>query len=491
MEDSDPTPVATSTATSDSTSATPTALEQLDKGQIRKAVEALLAHSRSRKNGNGLLLNEKENFFLMVVLWKIPSKELRVRLSLPHGIRSDLADVCLFTKDEPNVTPEKTECFYKKLLNNHGIKTISQVIPFRTLKKEYKAYEAKLRLLGSFDLFLTDARIRRLLPSHLGRHFYKRKKVPVPVNLKAKNLSKEINASIGGTVLNISKSGSCSTIRIGHTGMQAQHITENIVAVTKMLSQKLPEKWESVKLLYVKTERSVALPVFSSFVSSRDEAKGVYTPSQKKKEEKKIQKRKEHNEKRKEKKRNKKLMKQASKATSAPTTEVVAAKTSGLPVKDPGPQKKETPKPEKKEPCRVKAPPKVQDESEEEIPLLVPIGETPTKENIEIQKHATGKKSPKKGLGPSTTRGKKRKSIAVLETLKAAEPKGPGKNPGKKPRIKEEVEKERNSQLGKKDPRQTPKKPEAKFFTTANKSARKATHTPKQWPKKPKVLLSA
>lgn len=48
--------------------------------QIKKAVETLLAHSKSRKNANGLLLNENENFFLMVVLWKIPSKELRVRL---------------------------------------------------------------------------------------------------------------------------------------------------------------------------------------------------------------------------------------------------------------------------------------------------------------------------------------------------------------------------------------------------------------------------
>ncbi|XP_054445213.1 ribosomal L1 domain-containing protein 1 [Pteronotus mesoamericanus] len=492
MEDSASTPASTSattsTATSASTSATPAALEQLDKGQIRKAVEALLARSRSRKNANGLLLNENENFFLMVILWKIPSKELRVRLSLPHGIRSDLADVCLFTKDEPN---EKTEHFYKKLLNNHGIKTISQIIPFRTLKREYKAYEAKLRLLGSFDLFLTDARIRRLLPSHLGRHFYKRKKVPVPVNLKAKNLSKEINASIGGTVLNISKSGSCSTIRIGHTGMQAQHITENIVAVTKMLSQKLPEKWESVKLLYVKTERSVALPIFSSFVSSRDEAKEVCTPSQKKKEEKKIQRRKEYNEKQKEKKRNKSLMKQAGKATPALTAEEAAPKTSGDPVKDPGPQKKGTPKPGKKAPCRVKAQNKVQDESEEEIPLLVPIGETPPKDDVEIQKHATGKKSPKKSPGPNTPRGKKRrKSIPALETPKAAEPKSPGRSPGKKPRIKEEVEKERNSQLGKKDPRQTPKKPEAKFFTTANKSARKAPRTPKQWPKKSKVLQS-
>ncbi|ELK13530.1 ribosomal L1 domain-containing protein 1 [Pteropus alecto] len=481
MEDSASTPPATSA----STSATPAAPEELDKEQIKKAVEALLAHSRSRKNANGLLLNENENFFLMVVLWKIPSKELRVKLSLPHSIRSDLADICLFTKDEPNVTPEKTERFYKKLLNKHGIKTISQIIPFRTLKKEYKAYEAKLRLLGSFDFFLTDARIRRLLPSHLGRHFYNRKKVPVSVNLLAKNLSREINDSIGGTVLNISKSGSCSTIRIGHTGMQVQHIIENILAVTKRLSQKLPEKWESVKLLYVKTERSVSLPIFSSFVSSRGEAKGVRTPSQKKKDAKKMQKQKEYLQKQKEKKRNKRLMKQARKVASALPTKEAAPKTSDTPVKDPEPQKKETSKPEKKETRRVKAQNKVQDTSEEEIPLLVPIRKSPTKENVEIQNHATGKKSPQKGRRG----GKKRKALA-LETPKAAEPKTPGKGPGKKPRIKEELEKEQNSPLGKKDPRQTPKKPEAKFFTTANKSARKVPQTAKQWSKKPKVPQS-
>ncbi|XP_010978337.1 ribosomal L1 domain-containing protein 1 isoform X1 [Camelus dromedarius] len=471
-------PPSASTATSASTPATPAALEQLDEEQVRKAVEALLAHSRSRKNPNGLLLNENENFFLMVILWKIPSKELRVKLSLPHCIRSDLADICLFTKDEPNLTPEQTERFYKKLLNKHKIKTISQIIPLRTLKKEYKAYEAKQRLLSSFNFFLADARIRRLLPSHLGKHFYNRKKVPVPVNLLAKNLSKEINDCVGGTVLNISKSGSCSTIRIGHTGMQVQHIVENVVAVTKRLSQKLPEKWESVKLLYVKTERSVSLPVFSSFVSSRGEAKGLRTPSQKKKDAKKGRKRIEYFKKQREKKGKQKLMKQAGKAASAPTTDEVAPKTGGAPAQDPGPQKVAS---------GVRAQPKPQDESEEEIPLLVPARETPAAGNVEIQKHATGKKSPKKSPGPNTPRGKKRKASPALETPTAVEPKTPGKGTGKKAKIKEEVEKERNSSLGKKDPRQSPKKPEAKFFTTASKSAKKAPQTPKQWPKKSKV----
>ncbi|XP_035942159.2 ribosomal L1 domain-containing protein 1 isoform X2 [Halichoerus grypus] len=456
MESSASTPPSSSTAASASAPATPASVEQLDKGQIRKAVEALLAHSKSRKNANGLLLNENENFFLMVVLWKIPSKELRVRLSLPHGIRSDLTDICLLTKDEPNLTPEKTERFYKKLLNKHGIKTISQIIPLRTLKKEYKAYEAKLRLLGSFDFFLTDARIRRLLPSHLGRHFYHRK----------------------------------NTIRVGHTGMEVEHVVDNIIAVTKGLSQKLPEKWESVKLLYVKTERSASLPIFSSFVSCQDEAKGLCTPSQKKKEAKKKQKQKEYREKQKEKKKNKRLMKQARKAPLALEKEDAGPKTGGTPAPDPPRRKEERRAHEKKEGSRVKAQSKVQEESEDEIPQLVPIGKTPAKGNAEVQKHAAGKKSPKKSPAPSTPHGKKRKAFPSLETPKAAEPKTPGNGLGKKPRIKEEAEKEKNSSLGKKDPRQMTKKPGAKFFTTASKSAKKAPRTPKQWPKKPKVPQS-
>jgi len=51
-----------------------------------------------------------------------------------------------------------------------------QIIPYKVLKTEYKPYEAKRRLLGNFDMFLSDDRIRRLLPSHLGKHFYLRKK---------------------------------------------------------------------------------------------------------------------------------------------------------------------------------------------------------------------------------------------------------------------------------------------------------------------------
>nr|XP_048289178.1 ribosomal L1 domain-containing protein 1 [Myodes glareolus] len=387
---------------------TPTVLEHLDREQIGKAVEVLIAHSKSRKN-NELLSNGSENLFLMVILWKIPNKELRVRMSLPHSILSDSSEVCLFTKDHCE-SPEQTECFYRTLLKKHGVNSISRIIPFRTLKTEYKAYEAKLRLLGSFDIFITDERIRRHLPTHIGRHFYQRKKVPVSVNLLAKNLSKEIKSCITGTVLNISKHGSCSSVRVGHTGMKPQHIIENILAVSEMLSAKLPEKWQSVKLLFLKTEKSASLPIFSSFVTCQDENNIMSFSSLRKK----VLKKRMNYEKEKSKKKNKTLRKSSKKAGSQGKT-------------------RSAPRSQKKKTSKVKTQPEGTDECEEAIPQLVPIGETPNKENLKMQENITGEKSPKKKPDTNTHQGKKRKALPATETPEASGPETTGKKPRSMP----------------------------------------------------------
>uniref|UniRef100_A0A493TV20 Ribosomal L1 domain-containing protein 1 n=1 Tax=Anas platyrhynchos platyrhynchos TaxID=8840 RepID=A0A493TV20_ANAPP len=231
--------------------------------QVRKAVEALLAFSKSKAKGDELLLNESDCLHLLVTVWKIPRVE-----PLPHSIRTETAEICLFTKDEPNLSAEQTENLYKKLLTQNGITNVSQVISYKTLKKEYKPFEAKRRLLNRFDLFLSDDRIRRLLPSHIGKHFYERKKAPLCVNLKAKNLAKEFQKHIQGTTLPVTNKG-CS--RIGHTGMKADEIVDNIIAAAKVIDKKLPKNWKNVKVLHLKTLKSVALPIFTARISNLNE----------------------------------------------------------------------------------------------------------------------------------------------------------------------------------------------------------------------------
>uniref|UniRef100_A0A8C5QN38 Ribosomal L1 domain-containing protein 1 n=1 Tax=Leptobrachium leishanense TaxID=445787 RepID=A0A8C5QN38_9ANUR len=236
----------------------------LDKSQVKKASQALFAYQKTKKNANVLLLNEYERISLMVTVWKIPRCEQIIKIALPHGIRPDVFEVCLITRDEPGMSSDQTEKFYKKLLGDNGIKHITEIIPLQKLKKEYKPFEAKRRLLSNFDMFLSDDRVRRFLPSLLGKHFYKEKRQPTSVSLKGQNLAARLNRIIQGTQLQITNKGCCYSIRVGHTGMKVDDLVENISAVAGVLAEKLPMRWNNVKILHLKTQTSVALPVYTS-----------------------------------------------------------------------------------------------------------------------------------------------------------------------------------------------------------------------------------
>ncbi|KAM8933857.1 ribosomal L1 domain-containing protein 1 [Pelodytes ibericus] len=245
--------------------------EGFDSSQVKKAVQALFAYQKTKESANSLLLNENDRISLMLTVWKIPPREQKIRIALPHGIRPDSLEVCLFTRDEPNMSSDQTETFYKKLLGQHGIKRITEVISLQKIKKEYKPFEAKRRLLSNFDLFLSDDRIRRFLPSLLGKHFYKEKREPISVDLKGKRLAEKLDRFIQGTQLHITNKGCCYSIRVGHTGMGVNEIVENTAAVARVLAEKLPMRWKNVKILHLKTQTSVALPVYNSTLGNLDQ----------------------------------------------------------------------------------------------------------------------------------------------------------------------------------------------------------------------------
>ncbi|NXV84979.1 RL1D1 protein, partial [Calonectris borealis] len=438
--------------------------------QVKKAVEALLAFARSKAKGDALLLNESENVHLLVTVWKVPRVAQLVRIPLPHGIRPETAEVCLFTKDEPNLSAEQTENLYRKLLIQNGIRSVSQIISYKTLKKEYKLFEAKRRLLNRFDLFLSDDRIRRLLPSHLGKHFYERKKAPLSVNLKARNLAKELQKHIQGTTLPVTNKGCCYTARIGHTGMKADEILDNIIAAAEVIAKKLPKNWKNVKILHLKTLKSVALPIFTANISNLDELDRQ--PSLKKKEVKKG--------------KNKKPKKATKKLNSSQvtlTTEInpAAAATKGLVIE---------------EKVEVVQEPGDHDDDDEEIPQLVPVQTTSLAELKKMEP------SPEEGdnLGEKTKTplGKRKKQPLALETPKTKHKvteqcadlqTSPRQKKAKQLSMPKEAIKE-------KEMKKTPKKPEAKSFATPKagksiQSSKKSSKTPKQAPKKVRRPQSA
>ncbi|XP_035527156.1 ribosomal L1 domain-containing protein 1 isoform X2 [Morone saxatilis] len=239
----------------------------LDRAQVKKAVQALQAFLKSKSTKDSLFLDETQQISLLFTLWKVPKKAQTIRIPLPHGQRPDTDEVCLFTRDEPKMTSEQTQRFYKKLLEEKGVKNISEIIPYKALRTEYKPYEAKRRLLGNFDLFLSDDRVRRLLPSHLGKHFYERKKEPLSVNLQSKHLARDIQRVIQGTSLKVNNKGCCCMARVGHSAMTADEVAENIEAAVQTVAAKLRTKGPVMKLIHIKSQTSVALPIYTSELS--------------------------------------------------------------------------------------------------------------------------------------------------------------------------------------------------------------------------------
>ncbi|KAI5623194.1 ribosomal L1 domain-containing protein 1, partial [Silurus asotus] len=239
---------------------------ELDSFQVKKAVQALQAYLKSTSNQKQLL-NETEQICLLVTFWKIPKKDQTIRIPLPHALRNESVEVCLFTRDEPNMTADQTERFYKKLLTQIGVKYMPQVIPFKVLKTEYKPFEAKRKLLSNFDIFLSDARIRRRLPSHIGKHFYLRKKAPLSVDLTNKHLAKVLDRLIQGTTLTVGNKGSCCLVRVAHSGMTTDEIVENIDATVGTISKKLFMKGKSIKIIHLKSHTSISLPIYTSDLS--------------------------------------------------------------------------------------------------------------------------------------------------------------------------------------------------------------------------------
>ncbi|XP_058851839.1 ribosomal L1 domain-containing protein 1-like isoform X1 [Acipenser ruthenus] len=434
---------------------------ELDLSQVRKAVQALFAYLKSIEGSQSLPLNEHQHISLLVTLWKIPPKEHTIHIPLPHGIRSDSAEVCLFTRDEPQMTSEQTERLYKKLLAEHRVSSITQVIPYQTLKKKYKPIEAKRKLLGNFDLFLADGRIHRLLPSQIGKHFYRSKKEPISVNLKVKQLAKELDRVIKGSTLPVNHKGCCCIARVAHSGMTVDQIVENISAAVNTIAEKLNKKRNNIKVLHLKTQKSVALPIFSSNLRSLSEL---------------------------------------DKEANAPpdTTQNTGVRKKGTEKKKKKKKKKaEKPKDQAKEGVNRSAVVDQVDQEEkpeepkqevEAIPELVPM-ETPAKKAM-VQKTPKSRKTPaKEPVEKSTetpdareTRLRKRQTQTPVAALVLPEtPKDTKKTPGRKakaPKTPKPAVTENGSAPEKQQ--KTPRKRAAPAESKLAKSATKAPRTPKQ-----------
>lgn len=226
-----------------------------------KAVESLLQW-RNSKREKPKLFDQEDFLYLVVTLKKIPPKGRTnpYKIPLPHSLHSDSSELCLIIDDRTKSNLTKDDA--RKKIQSENI-PISKVIKLSKLKSDYRPFEAKRKLCDSYDMFFADDRVIPLLPSLLGKHFFKKKKIPVPLNLRHKNWKEQIEKSCSSGLLYL-RTGTCSVVKVAKTSMEVEEIVNNVIAAIDGIAEVVPKKWSNVRSFHLKVLESIALPIYQT-----------------------------------------------------------------------------------------------------------------------------------------------------------------------------------------------------------------------------------
>lgn len=180
-----------------------------------------------------------------------------VRVKIPNSLFADdgNSSVCLFVRTEDKAA-------YDKVLEEKSVPGLKTIISLKQVKGEYRTFKDRKELLGSHTHFLCDAAVMSHLYNLLGKVFSARNKYPVPI--KVPNISKVGQAvlhALDSTYMHLA--GSNISLRIGHTGMSAREVIDNVCSAIVNAAEKLPDNSRSINNAYIKSSDSASLPIYS------------------------------------------------------------------------------------------------------------------------------------------------------------------------------------------------------------------------------------
>jgi proteasome-interacting protein CIC1 len=185
-----------------------------------------------------------------------------IQLSSPIYNQDNLK-TCLIIRDQLVSTTEQIEA-----LEQENLPTVSQIIPLKLLKTDYKNFEKRRELYSQYDLFIIDDAVMNLMPTLLGKIFYEsgNNKIPLPIRVTNSTDTKKLSiVTLKNQLEKCLKStyylppmGSTITIEIGNISSQytQEQLVQNLQAVVAGFNA------SSVKSIMVKTTSSPSLPLF-------------------------------------------------------------------------------------------------------------------------------------------------------------------------------------------------------------------------------------
>ncbi|XP_022907958.2 ribosomal L1 domain-containing protein 1 [Onthophagus taurus] len=238
-----------------------------DKPSIISGIHALFKILEQKKNENQLL-DLDTPIFLLLSSFKVPICPARtVRLPLKHMLHDEDSTVCFIVSDVDGIIKkehEKVAEYYEKLFIEKGVETkINKILPLHELKTEYNEFEMKRKLLATYDVFFVDGKISKYVSKHLGKIFYKKRRLPIPIRMEH-GMAQKMKYAMLRTSINIQGHGNSYSVQIGHCHMKVMEIFENILTACEALAKEFPGGWENIKVVNLKTDLSMAVPLYIS-----------------------------------------------------------------------------------------------------------------------------------------------------------------------------------------------------------------------------------
>ncbi|XP_055707932.1 ribosomal L1 domain-containing protein CG13096 [Phlebotomus papatasi] len=266
------------------------------RSTILKAVEAMQKGLQEKGKGKKSMLDIDFKYTLQVGMFKIPKGSGRLhKVLLPHSLIDDMDEVCLFVKDLERGTKkdfQPTKDHFEDALKAAGVTRINRVVPVNELKTEYGPFEAKLKLCQSFDVFLADSRIYTRVMPLVGKHFLKRKKLPIAVKLDCEDLNEAVAKALRYTIYRQNNCGNVIAIDVAKHTMAQEDIADNIESLLGQMEKEIPGGWANIKSIYVKPAKDdpISIPIYLN----ADSGQNVKVPKVISQKEKILQKKRKH-----------------------------------------------------------------------------------------------------------------------------------------------------------------------------------------------------
>ncbi|GKY92511.1 hypothetical protein MPSEU_000221400 [Mayamaea pseudoterrestris] len=241
-----------------------TSKTKIDSAQLKRALDALLQHeTKKQEETSGKQLIESDvPVQIQIGLLKAPgyASPKPHRILLPHSIRTsndDLPEVCLIVKDASKEWLQELLPHFPEHLG-----CITKILTLTSLRTKHQTFAQKRALASKYSHFLADDRILPMLPSTLGKEFYRQHKI-VPVSLTRKEaLPFTIQRAMSSTHLKMAK-GTCLTVAVGTIKHSSDELLDNCLAAVAQCVEHVPRQWKNVLSLCLKTPRSMALPFYN------------------------------------------------------------------------------------------------------------------------------------------------------------------------------------------------------------------------------------